>query len=60
MVFKKPWLMSSENYLFQAYLEFFTSKENVESLRDVLPNFPNVNYHIINCRVSKATTKFSI
>lgn len=38
-------------YVYQkAYLEFFTSKENVEALKTVLQDFPNVNYHIVdNC-----------
>jgi len=36
-------------YIFQkAYVEFFTSKENVDTLLEVLKQFPNVNYHIIN------------
>merc|ERR1711923_600134 len=36
-------------YIYQkAYLEFFTSKENVEALKEVLQNYPLVNYHIIN------------
>ncbi|XP_035696914.1 methylenetetrahydrofolate reductase-like isoform X1 [Branchiostoma floridae] len=35
-------------YVFQkAYLEFFTSRENVQALFKVLPKYPNVNYHII-------------
>lgn len=37
----------------KAYLEFFTCKENVMALLSVLPTFPNVNYHIINSKVSK-------
>jgi methylenetetrahydrofolate reductase (NADPH) len=35
-------------YIFQkAYLEFFTSKTNVDCLKKVLKNHPNVNYHIV-------------
>ncbi len=37
---------------FQAYVEFFTSKENVECLLKVLSDYPGVNYHILNERVS--------
>lgn len=38
-------------YVYQkAYLEFFTSKENVEALKSVLHEFPNVNYHIVDSR----------
>lgn len=40
-------------YVYQkAYLEFFTSKENVDALLNVLPLFPRINYHIINRDVS--------
>ena len=40
-------------YVYQkAYLEFFTSKENVDALLNVLPLFPRINYHIINRSVS--------
>ncbi|XP_037772828.1 methylenetetrahydrofolate reductase-like [Penaeus monodon] len=36
-------------YVYQkAYLEFFTSKENVDALLNVLPLFPRINYHILN------------
>ncbi|BFZ24002.1 hypothetical protein BsWGS_27041 [Bradybaena similaris] len=36
-------------YIYQkAYLEFFTSKENVAALKQILPKYPLVNYHIIN------------
>ncbi|KAK2710426.1 hypothetical protein QYM36_011823 [Artemia franciscana] len=36
-------------YVYQkAYLEFFTAKENIDALKEVLPSFPRVNYHIIN------------
>ncbi|GAB1600053.1 methylenetetrahydrofolate reductase-like, partial [Argonauta hians] len=36
-------------YVYQkAYLEFFISKKNVEILKKILPNYPQVNYHIVN------------
>ena len=36
-------------YVYQkAYLEFFTCQANVKALLKVLPQFPRVNYHIIN------------
>ncbi|KAG1655790.1 Methylenetetrahydrofolate reductase [Nymphon striatum] len=36
-------------YVYQkAYLEFFTSKENVVALKEVLREYSRVNYHIIN------------
>ena len=36
-------------YVYQkAYLEFFTSRENVRALQNVLPMFSRVNYHIVN------------
>ncbi|XP_066942782.1 methylenetetrahydrofolate reductase (NADPH) [Macrobrachium rosenbergii] len=36
-------------YVYQkAYVEFFTCKENVDALLNVLPLFTRVNYHIIN------------
>ncbi|XP_042229331.1 methylenetetrahydrofolate reductase-like [Homarus americanus] len=36
-------------YVYQkAYLEFFTCRENVSALMNVLPLFPRINYHIIN------------
>lgn len=36
-------------YVYQkAYLEFFTSAQNIPALRAVLKNFPGVNYHFIN------------
>jgi methylenetetrahydrofolate reductase (NADPH) len=39
----------SGGYVFQkAYLEFFTSAENAWALRDVLQNYPRVNYHMLN------------
>ena len=41
-------------YVYQkAYLEFFTSKENVAALREILPTFKSVNYNIINMKVGK-------
>ena len=40
----------------QAYLEFFTSRENIECLREILPLYPQVNYHIINASVSILNT----
>ena len=36
----------------QAYLEFFTSKRNIQALKKILPEYPLVNYHIINNTVS--------
>ncbi|CAF4223040.1 unnamed protein product, partial [Rotaria magnacalcarata] len=36
-------------YVYQkAYLEFFTSAENIPALRSVLKTFPGVNYHFVN------------
>lgn len=36
-------------YIYQkAYLEFFTSRENVEALKKILPSYPLVNYHIVD------------
>jgi len=36
-------------YIYQkAYLEFFTSKENVMALKQILTKYPLVNYHIID------------
>ncbi|KAK4299390.1 hypothetical protein Pmani_028322, partial [Petrolisthes manimaculis] len=36
-------------YVYQkAYLEFFTSHDNIEALINILPLFPRINYHIIN------------
>nr|KAG5696213.1 hypothetical protein BaRGS_021698 [Batillaria attramentaria] len=32
----------------KAYLEFFTSRQNVEALKQILPNYPLVNYHIVD------------
>ncbi|KAK2143946.1 hypothetical protein LSH36_798g01041 [Paralvinella palmiformis] len=38
-------------YIFQkAYLEFFTSKENIKILKEVLTQYPQVNYHIIDSK----------
>ncbi|XP_059172840.1 methylenetetrahydrofolate reductase (NADPH)-like [Physella acuta] len=40
---------SPNGYIYQkAYLEFFTSKENIAALKQILPKYPLVNYHIIN------------
>jgi len=37
-------------YVFQkAYLEFFTASENIQNLMKILPDYPQVNYHIVNC-----------
>ena len=36
----------------QAYLEFFTCKEVVDVLLEVLKEYPQVNYHVVNCEVS--------
>ena len=37
----------------QAYLEFFTSSENVTALLKVLKKYePRVNYHIVNVQVT--------
>lgn len=36
-------------YIYQkAYLEFFTSEKNIQALKKILPEYPLVNYHIIN------------
>ncbi|KAF2358433.1 Eukaryotic-type methylenetetrahydrofolate reductase [Trinorchestia longiramus] len=44
-------------YVYQkAYLEFFTSKQNAAALKQVLPLFPRVNYHIVNRDDSEDTT----
>ena len=45
----------------QAYLEFFTSSENVTALLKVLKKYePRVNYHIVNVEVTitRARTRF--
>lgn len=40
-------------YVYQkAYLEFFTSRANVQSLLKVITGFPRVNFHIISSSVS--------
>ena len=36
----------------QAYLEFFTCKEVVDALLKILKEYPQVNYHVVNCEVS--------
>ena len=36
----------------QAYLEFFTCKEVVDILLEVLKEYPQVNYHVVNREVS--------
>jgi len=41
---------------FQAYLEFFTCKEVVDALLEVLKEYPQVNYHVVNCEVSWIST----
>ncbi len=38
--------------LLQAYLEFFTSRENVAALLEVLTDYPLVTYHVVNHNVS--------
>lgn len=39
----------NNGYVYQkAYLEFFTSENNIPALRAVLKRFPNVNYHLVN------------
>lgn len=43
-------------YVYQkAYLEFFTSQENIECLKQILPAYPQVNYHIVNNQGSNWT-----
>lgn len=40
-------------YVYQkAYLEFFTSKDNLPYLEKALAEFPQINYHIIDKDVS--------
>lgn len=40
---------TANGYIYQkAYLEFFTSKRNVAALKKILPDYPHVNYHMIN------------
>lgn len=50
-------------YIYQkAYLEFFTCKEVVDLLLEVLKEYPQVNYHVVNCEGSVNVTnadKFS-
>ena len=42
-------------YVYQkAYLEFFTSRQNVEILLMLLPRFPTVNYHIVDKKVGNS------
>ena len=38
-------------FISQAYLEFFTSKENVDILMEILNDYPQVNYHIMDSEV---------
>lgn len=40
-------------FLWQVYLEFFTTKENGIALKKILKNYPQVNYHIVNKNVSE-------
>jgi methylenetetrahydrofolate reductase (NADPH) len=41
-------------YVYQkAYLEFFASPSIIKNLQEELPNYPNVNYHIINKEVKQ-------
>ena len=35
----------------QAYLEFFASPEFVQTLLDILPSYPFINYHVVNREV---------
>ena len=43
-------------YVYQkAYLEFFTCGSNVKILKDILTQYPQLNYHIINKNVSHST-----
>jgi len=37
-----------KEFFFKAYLEFFTSADNIPALRAVLKKFPSVNYHFVN------------
>ena len=44
---------SSDGYVYQkAYLEFFTSRDNLLYLVSALEKYPRVNYHIIDKAVS--------
>lgn len=40
--------------LWQAYLEFFTCREVVDILLEVLKEYPQVNYHVVNREVRYA------
>jgi len=45
-----------DGYVFQkAYLEFFTSQENMECLKVILEGYPQINYHIINYKGEEFT-----
>ena len=47
----------SGGYIYQkAYLEFFMHKDNVDELFEVLKEFPQVNYHVIDSQVSPLET----
>lgn len=38
-------------YVYQkAYLEFFVAKEKADILKDILPKYPQVNYHIVSSK----------
>lgn len=61
-----PWKVSSEACrlrdsafsLLQAYLEFFTSRETVEALLQVLKKYElRVNYHIVDVKVGQPWVK---
>ena len=43
----------------QAYLEFFTSKSNIRSLLEILKEYPQVNYHIVDEEVCFVHTLFT-
>lgn len=38
-------------FILQAYLEFFTSKDNIDILLAVLKDYPQVNYHVVDKEV---------
>lgn len=39
-------------YVYQkAYVEFFTSPENLQKLLEVIPKFPDLTYHAVNWKV---------
>ena len=42
----------------KAYLEFFTSKSNIRSLLEILKEYPQVNYHIVDEEVCFVHTQF--